>query len=80
VLKWINSELSRSALGYEATVRRLQGLLLICHPSNRSTIQAGISKAQRHEGPTLFDEIVEIIHEHGPGGSEAEDGVLLELV
>jgi hypothetical protein len=31
-------------------------------------------------GPTLFDEIVEIIREHGPGGRESEDGVVLELL
>jgi RNAse (barnase) inhibitor barstar len=28
----------------------------------------------------LFDEIVEIIREHGPGGQEAHDNVLLELL
>jgi hypothetical protein len=80
VLRWANSDLSRSALGYEATKRGLQGLLLTCHPANHSNIAAKISSAQRREGPTLFDEIVEIIHEHGPGGNESEDGVRLELV
>ncbi|SRR6266496_444618 len=78
-LRWLNSESSRAALGYEATTRRLEQLLLTCHPSNRSDIEARISRARRGEGPTLFDEIVEIIREHGPGGSESEDGVLLEL-
>lgn len=80
VLRWRNSELSRAALGYEATTRRLEQLLLTCHPSNRSAAAARISSARRREGPTLFDEIVEIIREHGPGGSESEDGVLLQLV
>ena len=45
MLRWVNSDLSRTALG-----------------------------------PTLFDEIVEIIREHGPGGREPEDGVILELL
>jgi hypothetical protein len=31
-------------------------------------------------GPALFDQIVGIIRDHGPGGDESEDGVLLELV
>lgn len=31
-------------------------------------------------GSTLFDEIVEIIRIHGVGGSEAEDGIVLELL
>lgn len=79
VLKWLNSESSRAALGYEETTRRLQRLLLSCHPSNRSNIEARISSAQRGEGPTLFDEIVEVIRDHGPGGNEPEDGVFLEL-
>jgi Barstar (barnase inhibitor) len=80
VLRWLNSESSRAALGYQETTRRLEGLLLTCHPSQRSIIQARISRARRGEGPTLFDEIVDIIRVHGPGGNESEDGVLLELI
>lgn len=80
VLRWLNSELSRTALGYEATTRRLERLLLACHPSNRSTIEARISCARSGQGSTLFDEIVDIIRNHGPGGAESEDGVLLQLV
>jgi hypothetical protein len=80
VLRWLNSESSRAALGYEETTRRLERLLLTCHPSNRPDIEARISSARRGEGPALFDEIVEIIRGHGPGGNESEDGVLLELV
>ena len=44
VLRWLNSEISRAALG-----------------------------------STLFDQIVEIVREHGAGGEEAEDGIVLEL-
>ena len=80
VLRWLNSESSRAALGYEETARRLEGLLATCHPSNRSKIEARIGSARRSEGPTLFDEIVDIIRTHGPGGDEFEDGVLLELI
>jgi hypothetical protein len=80
VLRWLNSESSRAVLGYEATILWLEGLLLTCHPSQRSIIQARTSRARRGEGPTLFDEIVDIIRVHGPGGNESEDGVLLELI
>jgi hypothetical protein len=45
VLRWLNSELSRSALGYEATARRLQQLLRTCHPSYRPAIQAQLLRA-----------------------------------
>src|SRR5689334_3214048 len=58
VLRWLNSDLSRSALGYEATIQQLEQLLLTCHPSNRSRIEAKIRRARRGQGPTLFDEIV----------------------
>lgn len=36
-------------------------------------------RAREHLGDRLFDTIVEIVREHGPGGAEAEDGVELEL-
>jgi RNAse (barnase) inhibitor barstar len=79
VLRWLNSKSSRAALGYEETAHRLEQLLLTCHPSNRSIIAARMRSARRGEGPTLFDEIVGIIRDHGPGGNEPEDGVVLEL-
>lgn len=79
LLRWLNSESSRAALGYEATIRRLEGLPTTCHPSKRPIVEARIRSARRSEGPTLFDEIVDVIRDHGPGGTESEDGVLLEL-
>jgi RNAse (barnase) inhibitor barstar len=79
VLRWLNSEWSRAALGHEAAVRRLEDILRTCHPSNRTSIRTRISDARRGTGPTLFDEIVEIIRHHGPGGDESADGVVLEL-
>jgi hypothetical protein len=36
--------------------------------------------SRRGQGATLFDEIVDIIREHGPGGRESEDSIVLELV
>ncbi len=80
VLRWLNSELSRSALGYDATIQRLERILLTCHPSQRLNIEGRIRRARRGQGPTLFDEVVEIIREHGPAGREFEDSIILELV
>ncbi|MGV9297891.1 barstar family protein [Amycolatopsis sp. NPDC003676] len=79
VLRWLNSDSSRVALGYDATIEQLNQLLLTCHPSNRSAIEARIAAAQRRDGPTLFDDIVGIVRTHGPGGDESEDGIFLEL-
>jgi RNAse (barnase) inhibitor barstar len=79
ILRWLNSESSRAALGHEAMARFLEAARPRCHPSNREKLDARIAAARRRQGPTLFDDIVKIIHEHGPGGEEYEDGVLLEL-
>ncbi|GAB3742064.1 hypothetical protein GCM10027598_73460 [Amycolatopsis oliviviridis] len=46
----------------------------------RPHIGTRLDNARRGEGPTLFDDIVDIIRDHGPGGTEAEDGVFLELL
>jgi RNAse (barnase) inhibitor barstar len=80
ILRWFYSQDSRTALGHDATARRLEDLLKTCHPSNRSSIKAQLTMARQGQGPTLFDEIVDIIRDHGPGGTESEHGVLLELL
>lgn len=79
VLRWEHSELSRRALGYSATAARLESRLLTCHLTNREHVAARLDAARRGVGLTLFDELVEIIEMHGPGGREAESGVELEL-
>lgn len=79
VLRWKNSALSRERLGYEETVRQLQARLTRCHPSNRQFVAADLEHAQREEGPTVFDWLVEIIQVHCAGGEEQDDGVELVL-
>jgi RNAse (barnase) inhibitor barstar len=79
VLRWRNSERSRSVLGYPATVRWLEKKLHDCHPSNVDHFQHRLEAARRGEGLTLFDTLVEIILAHGPGGGEEGDCVDLEL-
>ena len=79
VLRWLNSDRSRSTLAYPATLRYLEGKVRRCHPSNVGYVRADLESARRGEGQTLFDILVEIIRTHGPGGEEADDGVELEL-
>ncbi|MGH3727681.1 MAG: barstar family protein [Micromonosporaceae bacterium] len=79
VFRWLNSDRSRRVLGHEAAVQRLEAILPKIHPTNRDKFERRLAAARRSEGPTLFDQIVEIIREHGPGGGEAEDGVVLDL-
>lgn len=79
VLRWLSSERSRTALGYPATIRYLEGKIGRCHPSNVDYVRADLESAHRGEGQTLFEILVGIIRTHGPGGDEADDGVDLEL-
>lgn len=69
----------RAALGYLATVEWLGEMLAGCHATNRESVRARMERASRQDGPTLFDEIVEIIRSHGVGGREEEHSVLLHL-
>lgn len=79
VIRWKNAELSRQKLGYPATIRQLKEHLNNCPPTNREHIARELKAANRHEGSTVFDWLIEIIRNHGPGGREAEDGVELIL-
>lgn len=80
VLRWKNHGVSRQRLGYEDTVRQLEIGLLRCDPANRAAVALDLDAAKRHQGPTVFDWLVEIIRVHGPDGSEAEDQVHLEFL
>jgi len=79
VLRWVNSERSRHALGWEATIPWYERTLAACHPANREDCQTRLDLARRHQGMTLFDWVIDIILSHGPGGTESEDQVHLEL-
>lgn len=78
-IRWKNSTLSQCHLGYPETVRQLRQRLERCHPDNRSKVAQELEDALRGVGPTVFHWLVEIIHDHGPGGGEEEDNVMLEL-
>jgi RNAse (barnase) inhibitor barstar len=78
-IRWKNHEVSRQRLGYAETVRQLELRLARCHPTNRPQVAEDLKQAQAHQGPTVFDWLMEIIHEHGPGGRYAANGVKLLL-
>jgi RNAse (barnase) inhibitor barstar len=79
-IRWRNHTLSAARLGYSETVRQLELRLGRCHPSSRASVRVDLEQARRGAGSTVFDWLIEIIRDHGPGGSEGSDGVLLELV
>jgi len=78
-LIWRNSHLSRERLGYPETIRQLEARLMNCHPSLRKAVSLDLDRARLRDGPTVFDWLVEIIRDHGPGGAQSEDGIELEL-
>ena len=79
VLRWKNSAISREQLGYDETVRFIERKLTTCHPSNVEYVADDLMRALNAEGETLFEIICAILENHGSGGEEAEDGVVLEL-
>jgi len=79
ILRWHNHEISKHRLGYEETVRQLQMRLGRCHPTNRDHVAKELDAALRHEGPTVFDWLVEIISAYCPGGDEQENNIQLIL-
>lgn len=79
ILKWKNSDTSRTRLGYAETIRRLELRLQRCHPLNREYVSRDLEDARAGIGPTVFDWLVGIITSHGAGGDQQEDQVQLAL-
>jgi hypothetical protein len=79
ILRWLQSDRSRSVLGYPETLRYLEEKIRRCHPTAVPLVRSEIEAARRQQGQTLFDILVEIIRAHCPGGDEEEDGVELQL-
>jgi len=79
VLRWKNHQVSKERLGYEETVRQLESQLERCHPANRASMSKELENARTHNGPSVFDWLVEIIRIHGRGGREEQDAVQLLL-
>lgn len=78
-LIWSAAAFSKQALGYNETVRQLEKRLERCHPTARKDVRQRLSEARAGTGPTVFDWLIEIIRDHGPGGSQAIDNVHLVL-
>lgn len=79
VLRWTTSGVSRGRLGYDETVRFIERKMETCHPANVESVRDELIRARNGEGETLFDIICDILRNHGPGGDESEDGVVLVL-
>ena len=79
VLCWENHEISKQSLGYEETARQLRKRLERCHPNHVASFEAQLAAALRHEGPTVFDWLIETIQLHCAGGEEQEDDIELML-
>jgi hypothetical protein len=74
VLRIVHASKLREALGHHETSRWLEARLPDVHASNVSGFTQRLDEARAGRGPTLFDELVDILHER------AGDDVTLELV
>ncbi len=79
VLIWKNSEMSRARLGFQEAARQLADRLGRCHPGGREQIEQQLRDARNEIGQTVFDWLVKIIQDHGAGGCQSEDNVVLRL-
>lgn len=61
VIEWRDHALSARALGHEETARRLERILPRAHPTNRARVERELAEARAGRGPTVFDQLVEII-------------------
>lgn len=74
ILRWVNSDLSAERLGWPATIRYWEDGV-----RTNASFQDELDAARRRKGNTLFDDLVETIRRHGPGGKERYDHVYLVL-
>ena len=63
-LIWENSSNSRQTLGWDETVKYVDGKLKTCHPTNVQFVKHDLELAKQQKGQTLFDLIVDIIRSH----------------
>jgi RNAse (barnase) inhibitor barstar len=78
-IRWKNHAISRQRLGHGETVRQLERQLKRCHPTARAQMAEDLEHARAGRGSTVFDWLVEIIRDHGEGGEQHEDRVVLLL-
>ncbi|MFF1843160.1 barstar family protein [Streptomyces sp. NPDC058217] len=69
VIEWRDHASSARALGHEETARHVRRLLGRAHPTNRPALQRNLDEALAGHGPTLFDQLVEIIEERTAPGT-----------
>jgi len=78
-VRWLAAEVSRGHLGYEATVQRLIDRLALSPVSLRRERRRVLEDFTHGKGLTLFDQIIAIIHDHGPRDEPGGEGVELVL-
>jgi RNAse (barnase) inhibitor barstar len=78
ILVWRNHHLSRERLGYDETIRYLRAVLPeLEYPSSIRHCEDSLAAARRGDGPTLYDDIIEIVQRHGPNGTHCTNIVLV---
>ncbi|MFE7708764.1 barstar family protein [Streptomyces sp. NPDC057486] len=69
VIDWRDHALSARALGHEETARRLRQQIGHAHPTNRPALRRALDEALAGRGPTLFDQLVQIVEERTTPGT-----------
>ncbi|KQX86225.1 barstar family protein [Streptomyces clavifer] len=69
VIEWRDHAASARALGHEETARHLRRTLDRAHATGRERVRAELAEALAGRGPTLFDQLVQIITERTAPGT-----------
>ncbi|MGI1677957.1 MAG: DUF5071 domain-containing protein [Cellvibrionaceae bacterium] len=80
LIRWKNSAISQQKLGYGETIKQLKKRLQSCHPLKKKIVLDAINKAEKEEGLTVFDWIVQIIKFHTEERLTVEGKIELELI
>ncbi|GAA2926298.1 MULTISPECIES: barstar family protein [Streptomycetaceae] len=69
VIEWRDHALSARALGHEETARRLRRTLSRADATGRARVETELAEALAGRGPTLFDQLVQIITDRTAPGT-----------
>jgi RNAse (barnase) inhibitor barstar len=61
-LIWLNSEKSKSDLGWNETILFISEKLKNCHPTNKLDVELDLEKAKSKKGQTLYEIITDLIN------------------
>jgi len=64
VLIWRDSGINKINFGFQQAINRYKAMLKRCHPSSQPSVTGLLNAAEKQEGETLFEILINIIKKH----------------